>query len=200
MPKRPPKTVLFLCTGNYYRSRFSEILFNHVAGKFGLAWNASSRGLVLERGAANVGPMAAIAIKALEKMGVRAEEDVARFPLPVTTNDLEQANFIVALKQAEHLSLLQERFPASVERVEFWEVNDDPAAIGLIEREVMDLISRLHQWRQAGCFAHSSRGATKVHSVSEEGCQGEWLRRPCWSRDEGTAWQGRDNRFRRAAR
>ena len=24
----PMKTVLFLCTGNYYRSRFAEILFN----------------------------------------------------------------------------------------------------------------------------------------------------------------------------
>ena len=25
-----PRTVLFLCTGNYYRSRFAEILFNRV--------------------------------------------------------------------------------------------------------------------------------------------------------------------------
>jgi protein-tyrosine phosphatase len=143
MSIRPDKTVLFLCTGNYYRSRFSEVLFNHVAGKLGLGWKASSRGLALERGAANVGPMAATAIKALEKMGIRAKEDIARFPLSVTTNDFDQANFIVALKQAEHLSLLQERFPASVEMVEFWEVNDDPAALGLIECEVMDLISRL---------------------------------------------------------
>jgi protein-tyrosine phosphatase len=31
------KDILFLCTGNYYRSRFAEILFNSVAGKMGLA-------------------------------------------------------------------------------------------------------------------------------------------------------------------
>ena len=42
MAKRNEKTVLFLCTGNYYRSRFAEILFNSVASKLGLPWQASS--------------------------------------------------------------------------------------------------------------------------------------------------------------
>ena len=36
MAKRESKTILFLCTGNYYRSRFAEILFNSVAGRMGL--------------------------------------------------------------------------------------------------------------------------------------------------------------------
>ena len=66
MGQRSQKLVLFLCTGNYYRSRFAESLFNSVAGKMGLPWRASSRGLALERGVNNVGPMAAAAIKALE--------------------------------------------------------------------------------------------------------------------------------------
>jgi predicted translation initiation factor SUI1 len=137
------KTVLFLCTGNYYRSRFAEILFNSVAAKMGLPWRASSRGLALERGVNNVGPMAVSAINALETRGLRAVPDFARFPIQVTADDLETADWVVALKQAEHLPLLQERFPAWAENVEFWQVDDAPDALALIEREVMDLTARL---------------------------------------------------------
>ena len=52
MKQRHEKAVLFLCTGNYYRSRFAEILFNSVAGKMSLPWKVSSRGLALKREAA----------------------------------------------------------------------------------------------------------------------------------------------------
>jgi protein-tyrosine phosphatase len=143
MAKRSEKTVLFLCTGNYYRSRFAEVLFNAVAGKMGLPWRASSRGLALERGVNNVGPMAASAVKALEALGVRAAEAVTRLPAQVTTDDLERADRVVALKHAEHLPLLQERFPAWAEKVEFWHVDDAPEVLGLIEQEVMGLVARL---------------------------------------------------------
>src|SRR4051794_17577324 len=143
MAKRSEKTVLFLCTGNYYRSRFAEVLFNSVAVRLGLPWRASSRGLALERGVNNVGPMAASAVKAVEAMGVRAGEAITRMPAQVTTDDLERAALIVALKHAEHLPLLQERFPAWAEKVEFWHVDDAPEVLGLIEQEVMGLVARL---------------------------------------------------------
>jgi len=143
MAKRSERTLLFLCTGNYYRSRFAEVFFNSVAGKMGLPWQASSRGLALERGVNNVGPMAVAAVKALEALGVRAAEAVARLPAQVTTDDLERADRVVALKQDEHLPLLQDRFPAWVEKVEFWHVDDAPEVLGLIEREVMGLVARL---------------------------------------------------------
>src|SRR6266852_6284910 len=143
MRQRKEKSVLFLCTGNYYRSRFAEILFNSVAGKMGLPWRASSRGLALERGVNNVGPMAVAAVKALETRRLRAVADFTRFPIQVTADDLDTADWIVALKQAEHLPLLQERFPAWADKVEYWQVNDAPEALALIEREVMDLTARL---------------------------------------------------------
>jgi len=38
------KKILFLCTGNYYRSRYAEEIFNHLAKREDLPWRAFSRG------------------------------------------------------------------------------------------------------------------------------------------------------------
>jgi protein-tyrosine phosphatase len=61
-PRANVKMVLFLCTGNYYRSRFAEELFNHEAERASLPWIAQSRGLALERGTNNVGPIAPVVL------------------------------------------------------------------------------------------------------------------------------------------
>jgi translation initiation factor 1 len=52
-------------------------------------------------------------------------------------------SFIIGIPQPTPAALLQERFPAWAERVEFWQVDDAPEALGLIEREVMGLVARL---------------------------------------------------------
>ncbi len=57
--------------------------------------------------------------------------------------DLGAADRIVALKRDEHLPLLQERFPAWAEKVEFWHVDDTAEVLDLIEREVMGLVARI---------------------------------------------------------
>jgi protein-tyrosine phosphatase len=62
--------ILFLCTGNYYRSRFAEELFNHYAQRRGVNWQASSRALALERGWTNVGPISRYAIEALRHRNI----------------------------------------------------------------------------------------------------------------------------------
>jgi predicted translation initiation factor SUI1 len=144
MANRSERMVLLFCTGNYYRSRFTEALFNSVAGRMVLPWKASSRGLALERGVNNVGPMDAVAIKARQRLGGRAADAVTRLPAQVMTDDLEWAALILALKQAEHL-LPHDRFPAWVES---WHVDDAQEVLGLIEQEVMALVARLLGGRQ----------------------------------------------------
>src|SRR5436190_12583831 len=76
-------------------------------------------------------------------MGDQGSDASTRMPAQVTGEDLEGASLVVALKHAEHYSLLHERFPAWVERVEYWHVDDAPEVLGLIEQEVMGLVARI---------------------------------------------------------
>jgi hypothetical protein len=50
----------------------------------------------LSGGVNNVGPMAMSAVKALEALGVRATEAVARFPIQATADDFTLADWVVA--------------------------------------------------------------------------------------------------------
>lgn len=81
-PNQTPQCLLFLCTGNYYRSRFAEALFNARAAALGLPWRAESRGVALELGHGNVGPIAAATLRALQERGLLADS-APRFPLQV---------------------------------------------------------------------------------------------------------------------
>ncbi len=139
-------TLLFLCTGNYYRSRFAEILFNARAADYALFWRAISRGLALERGSRNVGPIAPSVLLALEDRGIRSGQEM-RFPLQVQEQDFRAAHLIIALEEIEHRPLLMERFPHWVEKVEYWQVADTDRmpvteALAAIERGVNELIKR----------------------------------------------------------
>jgi protein-tyrosine phosphatase len=139
--------LLFLCTGNYYRSRFAELLFNALAAAEALDWQADSRGLALEKGINNVGPISLTALTTLKTLGI-AVNAITRSPLQVQEADLQQAEIIIALQEAEHRPYLRDRYPAWVDRVEYWHVRDvvpTPVYNPLqeIEMEVRRLLLRL---------------------------------------------------------
>lgn len=139
------RRVLFLCTGNYYRSRFAEHLFNHLAQQRQLPWEADSRGLRLS--SRNKGPLSPFAAEALSRWDiVLAAEN--RHPQAVLIEDLAEADLVVALKEAEHRPLTQSQFPDWVERFEYWHIDDvdvAPAEIALpiLAEHVQALITRL---------------------------------------------------------
>ena len=142
------KTVLFLCTGNYYRSRFAEELLNHRAAEVAINWQAQSRALAIERGINNVGPLSPLALRGLTTRGLSAQ-GASRLPQQCVILDLQSADYIVALNEVEHRSLMRERFPNWESRIQYWEIGDValvPAneALALIDVQVEALLANFH--------------------------------------------------------
>jgi protein-tyrosine phosphatase len=141
------KIVLFICTGNYYRSRFAEYLFNTLAERQGMAWRAQSRGLSTAVGKWKAGPISAFAVAALKERGI-AMRGFVREPLFCCEEDICRAERVIALKEAEHRPMLEKGFPEFCRRIEFWHVHDvdiahPDQALGEVDGLVRKLMGEL---------------------------------------------------------
>lgn len=137
------KTLLFVCTGNYYRSRFAELYFNAcVPGELG--WLAESRGF--EPSPLNPGPIARSTLAQLDRLGIGYE--APRQPLRLSVADMEAATRIIMLDEDEHVAYVRRLFPEWHGRVEYWRVADLHAmttleALTAIQHAVDELIAEL---------------------------------------------------------
>jgi protein-tyrosine phosphatase len=146
MANKKFKTVNFVCTGNYYRSRFSEYLFNALAEEEGLRWRATSRGLKTWLVTKDDGAISEFTAYRLTAMDVPFDSE--RFPIPLSEADLEDADLVVAVKEAEHRPMMQEQFPDWENRIEYWHVDDlDCAtadeALPILQSRIEALVVRL---------------------------------------------------------
>jgi protein-tyrosine phosphatase len=144
------KTVLFLCTGNYYRSRFAEELFNYRATRAARNWQAQSRALAIERGINNIGPISPFVLWGLTTHGLTAK-GANRLPKQCVVLDLKNADHIVALNDVEHRPIMSERFPDWESRIQYWDIGDVALvqpnnALALIDVQVDTLLASLAYW------------------------------------------------------
>ena len=108
----------------------------------------------MERGVhCNFGPLSPHAADALQARGIDVPADI-RFPQQLTGADLEAADLVIALKEAEHRPMLIARFPDWVNRVEYWHVHDldqspPQHATAEIEILVRTLLKRLARKERA---------------------------------------------------
>lgn len=140
--------VLFICTGNFYRSRFAEAVFNHRAEELGLAERAVSRGLATHLVDGDISPYTA---RALTERAIPLHR-TSYTPTPLTVIDFTRARHVIALDDDEHRPMIAGRFPQFLPRVTFWSVSDLPGsspevALPTIERNVLELIERLRAAR-----------------------------------------------------
>ena len=147
-------TLLFICTTNYYRSRFCEHLFNHLASQQHLDWTAISRGAATELGGRNIGPISPETTRGLHHRGSATPFEVFRYPLKLTETDLQTAADIIALDEAELRPHLELKFPAWADQVTYWQIGDRPVAtiekaLALAEQNISTLIQKLSKATQA---------------------------------------------------
>lgn len=140
--------ILFLCTGNYYRSRLAEEWFNHLARESRLDWEASSRGLAENFGLfGNPGPMASQSLKKLKKLGV-SPKGTDRYPQYAKEADFRNFQRVIALSESEHRPMMRLRFPGHASSIEYWTVEDlhlesAKSAMGRIVEQVRALVDEL---------------------------------------------------------
>lgn len=141
------QTCLFLCTGNYYRSRFAEIYFNTLAQRAGVSWRGDSRGLHIS--GLNPGPISQSTLAWLRKLDIEPPSAaITRMPILVQEADLRSATRVIAVKESEHRPLLDKNHPGWSDRVEFWLIHDQDVAqpheaIPVLVRHVEALFLRL---------------------------------------------------------
>jgi protein-tyrosine phosphatase len=137
------KRLLFICTGNYYRSRFAEYYVRHLIQLRNLPLQVTSRGLRLHAG--NVGGVSPHTLQFCVARGITADD---RQPLTLSARDLEEADVSVAMSESEHYPLMASMFPRWVNKIQYWDIDDIPLqvpadALAAVVASVEELIARL---------------------------------------------------------
>jgi protein-tyrosine phosphatase len=128
------KKILFVCTGNYFRSRFAEIYFNEKIKGKNLEWTAFSRGFDISN-MHNKGFISKFVIKNLKELKISLSSKL-NLPLLVKLEDLLQAEKIIALSEDEHRPYVKKMFPDWEQRFTFWNIrdlNEEDATTSLIK-------------------------------------------------------------------
>jgi len=136
--------VLFICTGNYYRSRFAEAVFNHHAEQRQIPWTAFSRGLAIHLAE---GHLSTHTTEALNTRQIHLRH-TGQTRLPLSEEDLLKSSYRIAMDRSEHLQMMLEQFPGWAEKIDYWDVSDiqfrsSTDALPEIELKVMQLLEKV---------------------------------------------------------
>jgi protein-tyrosine phosphatase len=117
--------ILFICTANIYRSRFSEEVFNYFAIKNNLSTRAFSAGLMV--GSYKTRKIYKPALDELDRLNIdpiRAEE----FSIHVDDIDLKNYNMIICMDEKEHKPMVESNSNVKEMNIIYWNIVDEPLA------------------------------------------------------------------------
>ena len=116
------QSVLFVCTGNYYRSRFAEYYLCFLADLNDWKISVFSKGLNIYNNN-NIGPVSSHTKAYLKSLEIPLPIPI-RFPKPLLENDFRQYERVIAMDREEHHPMILEQFPSMIDEVEFWKFPD----------------------------------------------------------------------------
>jgi protein-tyrosine phosphatase len=133
--------VLFICTGNYYRSRFAEAVFNYHAEQRQMPWTAFSRGLAVHL---VEGDLSTFTAEALNTRQIELRHTGAG-RAQLSEKDLLESNYRIAMDRSEHFRMMLNQFPVWADQIDYWDVSDLPYrssidALPEIELNVIQLL------------------------------------------------------------
>lgn len=130
--------ILFVCTGNSYRSPIAEALLKKVRGDLE----------VESAGTHPAGMIASNSKKFLEKEN--ASKNLKGAPEGIERKNLEEYDLIIAMKQ-NHKNEILRRYPQMEDRIQVWNINDpiylsygsDKEVFEEIKRKVSELVESI---------------------------------------------------------
>ena len=137
--------VLFVCTANIFRSRFSEEVYNHLAVRKNIRTKAFSAGLKV--GAYTTRKIYRPALEQLELLNIiplRENE------LSMHVDDLYLSDYkkIICMDEEEHRPMVEVNQKLKHRDLEYWNIVDEPKVSGKISlpmcyRKVENLVSKI---------------------------------------------------------
>ena len=115
--------VLFVCTANIFRSRFSEEVYNHFAKKLNIPSEAFSAGLKLREYTTRK-----IYRPALQQLDYFDIAPQRKDELSVHINDLDLTDYhkIICMDEEEHRPMVAMNNHRNKYNIEYWNIVDEP--------------------------------------------------------------------------
>ena len=137
--------VLFVCTANIFRSRFSEEVYNHLVSQKNIPSKAFSAGLKV-----GVYRTRKIYRKALEQLDHLDIKPIRKNELSVHVDDLSLSDFnvIICMDEKEHKPMVKVNQKLKYIDVKYWNIVDEPKVSSDISlpncyRKVEKLVSQI---------------------------------------------------------
>ena len=115
--------ILFVCTANIFRSRFSEEVYNHLATRLNLSSRAYSAGLMVGHYKTR-----SIYTPALEQLKVLNIVPRRKDELSIHINDLDLTQFdqVICMDKDEHQPMVRKNKNLTNLNIEYWDIVDEP--------------------------------------------------------------------------